>query len=87
MKIKKGFVKCKATDHWVVVSTGELSKTFSAMIQLNDTASEIWDGIEKGLSAEEITSLFVSEYGISEEKARESVDRIIVQMTESGILE
>ena len=54
MKIKKGFVTQKIADTIIVVSTGELSKEFHSMIELNYTGLYIWNWIAEGYTQEEI---------------------------------
>lgn len=86
MKIKDGFIKRKAVDKWLVVATGELSKQFHAMIELNETGSLIWDGVAAGKTPEEITDDLLREYNVSREDARSGVDALIAQMEQGGIL-
>lgn len=87
MKIKKGFVKRKIQDEYLVVTTGELSKTSGIMIQMNETSSEIWDMIEKGWDAEKIAKKLSEKYELPYDKAKQDTDGLIAQMSEAGIFE
>ena len=87
MKIKEGFVTQALGEKTIVVSTGELSKTFHGMIELNRTGADIWNWVAEGLSEEQIIEKFAKEYGISLEKARGDVQRLIKHMEMAGILE
>lgn len=87
MKIKQGFVKRKIADKWLVVAIGELSRDFNKMIELNETAAMIWDGVASGQSADEIATELAIKYEISVDTAKNSVDRIIAQMSNEGIFE
>lgn len=87
MKIANGFEIKKVLEQYVVIATGSLSEKFHGVIKLNRTAYEIWDLIEKGYSKEQIISRFTKKYSINEEKAKCSVEKIIKQMIDSGVIE
>ncbi len=87
MKIKKGFMKRKIGDKFLVVTTGELAKKRNMFIELNDTSSEIWDYIEKGYDENKIASQLCKKYGIGEERAKKDVEGLIVSMREAGVFE
>ena len=87
MRMKEGFAKCKVGDDYLVVTTGELSKTSNVMIKMNETSNEIWDLIEKGLSAEKIAEALQKQYGISFDKALADTNALIDNMTKAGIFE
>ena len=87
MKIKKGFAKRKIGNRFIVVTTGELSHELNIIIEMNDTSSDIWDCIEKGMSVDEIALTLADKYGISAEKAKSDTEKLIAQMQEAGIFE
>ena len=87
MKIKKGFAKRKIGERYVVVTTGELSKKLNIIIEMNDTSSDIWDYIEKGMSENEIAQALCDKYNISIEKAKADTLSLIEKMKETGIFE
>ncbi len=87
MKIKKGFVMQKIGDTTVVVSTGELSREFHGMIELNQTAADIWNYFAEGLTLDEAAKKFSEEYGISLEKATADTARIADKMLKAGVFE
>ena len=87
MKIKNGFSKCKVGDGYLVVTTGELSRTNSIMIELNETSSDIWDLIEKGYDEEKIADKLVKKYSVDKETALSDVIGLIAKMTDAGIFE
>ena len=87
MKIKEGFIKRKIVGKWVVVPTEKLSKEYNGIIELNDTANEIWEGLEKGLSPTEIANAIVDDFDVTFEKALEDINTMIEKMAEKGILE
>lgn len=87
MKIKKGFVKRKIGDDYLVVTVGELSKTNGIMITLNETSSDIWDMVEKGYTKEKIAEELTKLYNVSLEKAALDTEKVINLMAENGIIE
>ena len=87
MKIKKGFVMQKIGDTTVVVSTGELSREFHGMIELNQTAADIWGYFADGLSQDEAAKKLSEEYGISLKKAQEDTAKIVNKMRHAGVFE
>lgn len=87
MKIKTGFVTQTLGEKTIVVSTGELSKTFHGMIELNTTGTDIWNWIAEGLSEEQVAKKLAKKYGITLEKAKSDVRKFIRQMEKAGVLE
>ena len=86
MKIKDGYIKVDSYDGFVVTPVGEESKKNKIMLTLNGTASEIWDMLKDGKSADEITAALSEKYGITNEKAQDGVDKIIDILKKEGIL-
>lgn len=87
MKIKEGFIKRKIGNKFLVVTAGELSKELNIMIELNETSSDIWDGVANNLDVNDIAQNLVDKYGIDLEKAISDVNSIINQMTSAGVFE
>ena len=86
MKIKDGYIKVESYDGFVVTTVGDENKNNKIMLTLNGTASEIWDMLKDGKSADEITAALSEKYGITKEKAQNGVDRIIDSLKKEGIL-
>ena len=86
MKIKQGFIKRKIKDKFVVVAIGEARKINKNFIELNSTASLIWDYISEGKTAEEIAKELVKEFNIELEKALADVNGVINTLQEQGII-
>ena len=88
MRIKEELVKAEIGDDIVVlVPTGESSDGKNFVIELNETAALIYDGIADGLDADKIASQLVAGYGISPEKAAQDVKKVIDRLTEAGVVE
>ena len=86
MKIKDGYIKVESYDGFVVTPVGDENKNNKIMLTLNGTASEIWDMLKDGKSADEIATALSGKYDITKEKAQNGVDRIIASLKKEGIL-
>ena len=69
MKIKDGFVKQQMGDKFIVVSSGDLSKEFHGMIELNATAADIWDLVSQGFTFSDVAKKLSEKYNIELSKA------------------
>ena len=87
MKIKEGYVLRDVAGQAVVIAVGEASKTFHGMINLNATGKQIWQGVSRGLSAEEIAGELAKEYEVEPEKALHDTKAMIEKMRSAGVLE
>lgn len=86
MKIKDGFVIREIMGQAVVVPTGEASENFTGMIKLNETGKDIWQALIDGKSEEEIVNLIVNEYDVTEEKAKNGVQKFLDKMKDKGFI-
>ena len=86
MKIEQGFEIKKIFEQYIIVATGELSKTFHGIIKLNKTGFEIWNLIDNGLNKEQIIEHFVKKYSIDYNKATNDVNKIVQQMIEAKVV-
>ncbi len=85
MKIQKGFVSQKIGEKTVCVRTND-KNGFCGFIELNDTASIIWQGIEKGYSVEKCAELLTEKYDVCYNEAIQSVKDMCKKMIDAGIL-
>jgi hypothetical protein len=53
--------------------------------QLNETAAAVWRGLEDGLSVEEIVGRITSAYEVEDERATESVRRVLERFHDLGL--
>lgn len=77
MKIKQGFVKRKVKDKYLVVAVGTLSDTYKKFIELNETASFIWDKVQEGLEVANIAKELSLKYNIDFDKALNDTQKFI----------
>ncbi|MBQ4091609.1 MAG: PqqD family protein [Clostridia bacterium] len=87
MKIKEGFVLREVMGKKVVIAVGDASLTFRGMVQLNETAAEIWDHISKGCAKEEIVDAMLEKYDVPRQRLEEDVERSISLFLENGMIE
>lgn len=87
MKIKDGFVKQQIGNKTIIVSTGDLSKEFHGMIELNYTAADIWDWLSQGFTNEEVAKSLAEKYNIELTKARMDTEKIINKLIAAGVVE
>lgn len=88
MKIKDGMLVTQVGEEFVAVPTGTAAESFHGIIRLNETAADIYHGIEDGKTVQEITAELIEKYdGVDAEKAEKSINNVIEKLTEKGILE
>ena len=87
MRIKDGFVLRQVAGQFVVIATGEASRNFHGMIKLNQTGADVWNGIAKGKTIEEIAGDWASDYGIEEAEARQDAEALLRKMIDAGFVE
>ena len=87
MKIKADYVKTEIIDGmFMVVPVGDASAE-RQVIELNETAAMIFDGIAEGLDESGIAERLMAEYGISAEKALRDVKTVAAKLSEAGVTE
>lgn len=86
MRIKDGFVLRQVAGQAMVIATGEASRNFHGMVKLNETGSEIWQGLMDGLSEEEIAAKLAEKYEVDAGKAAADTKAMLAKMEEAGFL-
>ncbi len=88
MRIKSDFTIQQVGSSYVAVAVGETSKTFHAMIKLNETGAFLWKKLaENDLTEEELTAALLEEYDVEPEIAARDVHRIVELLRENGIFQ
>ena len=86
MQIKKDFTIQKIGSSYVAVPVGETSKSFHAMINLNETGAFIWKQLaEADRTEEELVEALLAEYDVAPEIAARDVSRIVKILRENNI--
>ena len=71
MQIKPDFTIQKVGSTYIAVAVGETSKTFHAMIKLNETGAFLWNLLaERDLTEDELTDALLGEYEIDREQRK-----------------
>ena len=70
-----------------MIAVGEASEKFHGMINLNDTGKCIWQGIQEGMSEQEIVKKITDQYEVDPERAENDVKQMIQKMYEVGVIE
>ncbi len=87
MKIKEGFVLRQVMGNNVIIAVGEASRDFHKMVQLNDSAAEIWNYISNGFDHERIVDEMMSKYEVDRKTLEADVEKTINMFAENGMLE
>ena len=87
MKIKSGFVVREIAGDYIVVATGEISKTFHAMIKLNDSGKDIWDILSEGASQQELYDKLCAKHGLPLEEIKPSTDEFVEVLRKNDLFE
>lgn len=84
MKIRNGFSLYEVAGSYVVVPAGNETLDFNGMVTLNETGAFLWKQLEQERTQEQLVQALLEEYEVSQEKARESVQRFVAQIEEHG---
>lgn len=87
MKIKKGFIKRKILQDFVVVPTGKANKDKRVIIRLNQTGSDIWECVASGKTVEQTAEFLNRKYDVTVEKALVSVNSFVGVLKKENLLE
>ena len=86
MKIKSDFTIQPVGSFYTAVAVGETSKTFHAMIRLNETGAFLWKLMaEKDCTEAELTDAILAEYEVDRETVVADVRRIVSNLAENHI--
>jgi hypothetical protein len=88
MKVKSGFILRDVAGETMVVATGELSKSFHALITMNDSAKFMWQCLENDTTVDEIVAKVVSAYeGVDEQIVKNDVNAFVEKLQNAGVLD
>ncbi len=87
MKKQQGYELRDICGEKVIIATGVESIDVNSMIVLNDTAAFMWEAMgDSDFETEDIVKKTLEVYDISEEHARESVNRLLDEMKRCGVV-
>ena len=87
MKLKYKFVVRNVAGQSVALSVGEETTKFNGMIKLNEVGEFIFKLLENDISFDEIINKITSEYEVSEDDAKKSVESYLQILRESQLIE
>lgn len=87
MKIKDNFMLREISGAWVVVPVGQASVDFNGLINLNETAAFMWQGLSNNITPCELVSAITEKYDVSKEKAEADVSAFIDKLREADLLD
>lgn len=88
MRIKEGFELREVCGEYIVVAHGDKNIDFSKVINLNESAAEIWKAVAgKDFTTEDMVAALLSVYEAEENTVKEDVLRTVAEWKEIGLLE
>ena len=86
MKIKNIYELKKVVNQYLVIRV-EAALVLDNMITINEIGKDIFDFLKEEHSEDEVVSYILSNYEVTEEKAREDVHEFIEKLIQKGIVE
>ena len=86
MKIKNIYDLKKVVNQYLVIRV-EDALVLDNMITINEIGKDIFDFLKEEHSEDEVVSYILSNYEVTEEKAREDVHEFIEKLIQKGIVE
>ncbi len=87
MKIKHGFVLHSVGNEHVVVAVEERTHEFHGMIRLNATGAFLWKLMQEQTTSQALVAALIEEYGISDDTAKEAVEKFTKQLSDAGVIQ
>ena len=87
MKIKQGFMLREVAGNFVVVAVGEASKKFNGVINLNESGAFLWEQLISETTMDKLLEALLNEYEVSEEVAKNDIEKFVNKLKEADILE
>ncbi|MBO7347512.1 MAG: PqqD family protein [Bacteroidaceae bacterium] len=87
MKIKEGFQLREVCGEYVVVAYGMKNIDFSKVINLNESAADMWKAVVgKEFTVEDLKNALLDTYDVSEEQAFADAQRVAAEWKEIGLV-
>ncbi len=88
MKIKDTFLLKNVAGKTIVVPVGKATLDFNAIITLNETGAFLFAKLqEKDMTQAELISALLEEYDVTEEQAKNDIERFVKSITDAGVVE
>lgn len=87
MKIAEGFKLRTLGRDYIVVGEGLSRINYNKMISLNETAAYLWNSLkDKDFGIDDMVSLLLDKYEVSEETAREDSAKLAQDWIDAGLV-
>ncbi|MBR0183344.1 MAG: PqqD family protein [Bacteroidaceae bacterium] len=87
MKIKEGFQLREVCGEYVVVAYGMKNIDFSKVINLNESAADMWKAVVgREFTVEDLKNALLDTYDVSEEQAFADAQRVAAEWKEIGLV-
>lgn len=86
MKLMEGVIVVPNGKDHVLVTAGKAQEVFSGMIVLNDSARRIVEALQVETTEQELVTMVLNTFDITEDVARGAVSRVVGQLKKLGLL-
>ena len=83
---QKGFVHRQVADTDILISVGANVANFNGYIELNPTASFIWDALTQPRTVNELTDMLTEEFDVSREIAFKDVTLLMEMLKQNSMV-
>lgn len=87
MKIKGEFMLRQVAGENILIPVGKTALAMNGMIMMDPVGTQIWKGIEKKLSFDEIIEAILARFEVDEKTARADAREFLDKLKESDLLE
>ena len=88
MRQNPEYILCDVAGNHILMPAGKAAIDLNGMVTLNDMGVEIWKKLERDVTYEELVTVILDEYGVSEEAARADLKRFVeILRNTNGIID
>ncbi len=88
MRQNPEYILCDVAGNHILITAGKAAIDLNGMVTLNDMGVEIWKKLERDVTYEELVTVILDEYGVSEEAARADLNRFVeILRNTNGIID
>jgi hypothetical protein len=81
------YVTRRIAGETIVVPIRAEAAQLDSVYVFNDVGARVWDLVENGRSADELTKTIVTEFEVTSERASRDVSAFLVLLSEAGLLD
>lgn len=82
----KNFIMREIAGQTVLVSVGSGVADFCGIINLNETAKELWQALQQPVTIEMLCQTLLSSYDVSYQQALEDVEKTVQMLIDKGMV-